>query len=169
MWRRLEGNLGREDSLVADVSFVEPVERVVELQLGGVAAHVPIHAGVEMPVLVSTSRDRGEVTISLYERGVRVAWEEGRVTAVEPGPFRTDWAGRSMRRTQRPLPDYADTVGARIDGFLEGVNAHKNWTFPFDPADAGFSLIDVTITNATTVSRISAPVRCTNEAGSSCA
>ncbi|MFG3280725.1 oxidoreductase [Streptomyces sp. NPDC048111] len=28
------------------------------------------------------------------------------VTAVEPGPFRTDWAGRSMIRTPRSIPDY---------------------------------------------------------------
>ncbi|MBN6053125.1 SDR family NAD(P)-dependent oxidoreductase, partial [Nonomuraea sp. RK-328] len=28
------------------------------------------------------------------------------VTAVEPGSFRTDWAGRSMVRTERSIPDY---------------------------------------------------------------
>lgn len=28
------------------------------------------------------------------------------VTAVAPGSFRTDWAGRSMTRTQRSIPDY---------------------------------------------------------------
>ncbi|MCP3711140.1 oxidoreductase [Paraburkholderia sp. CNPSo 3274] len=28
------------------------------------------------------------------------------VTAVAPGSFRTDWAGRSMRRTSRSIPDY---------------------------------------------------------------
>ena len=28
------------------------------------------------------------------------------VTAVEPGAFRTDWAGRSMIRAQRSIPDY---------------------------------------------------------------
>ncbi|HLG86837.1 MAG TPA: oxidoreductase [Alphaproteobacteria bacterium] len=36
-----------------------------------------------------------------------------KVTAVEPGGFRTDWSGRSMRETSRPLEAYADTVGAR--------------------------------------------------------
>jgi NAD(P)-dependent dehydrogenase (short-subunit alcohol dehydrogenase family) len=30
------------------------------------------------------------------------------VTAVEPGGFRTDWAGRSMARAQRSIPDYDD-------------------------------------------------------------
>ena len=29
-----------------------------------------------------------------------------KVTAVEPGPFRTDWAGRSMVRSARSIPDY---------------------------------------------------------------
>jgi NAD(P)-dependent dehydrogenase (short-subunit alcohol dehydrogenase family) len=37
-----------------------------------------------------------------------------RVTAVEPGAFRTDWSGRSMRRTRTPLAAYSDTVGARV-------------------------------------------------------
>ena len=36
-----------------------------------------------------------------------------RVTAVEPGAFRTDWGSRSMRETATPIEDYADNVGAR--------------------------------------------------------
>lgn len=36
-----------------------------------------------------------------------------RVTAVEPGAFRTDWASRSMRETATPLSVYDETVGAR--------------------------------------------------------
>ena len=36
-----------------------------------------------------------------------------RVTLVQPGPFRTDWAGRSLRQTRRPIEDYAATAGAR--------------------------------------------------------
>ncbi|MDR6678440.1 oxidoreductase [Pseudomonas oryzihabitans] len=31
------------------------------------------------------------------------------VTAVAPGSFRTDWAGRSMRRTPRSIPDYDES------------------------------------------------------------
>jgi len=38
-----------------------------------------------------------------------------RVTCVEPGPFRTDWAGRSLRVTQSQIADYASTVAARMD------------------------------------------------------
>jgi NAD(P)-dependent dehydrogenase (short-subunit alcohol dehydrogenase family) len=36
-----------------------------------------------------------------------------KVTAIEPGAFRTDWATRSMKETQRPIEAYADTVGIR--------------------------------------------------------
>jgi NAD(P)-dependent dehydrogenase (short-subunit alcohol dehydrogenase family) len=36
-----------------------------------------------------------------------------RVTAVEPGAFRTDYASRSIRESKRPLDAYAETVGAR--------------------------------------------------------
>jgi NAD(P)-dependent dehydrogenase (short-subunit alcohol dehydrogenase family) len=32
------------------------------------------------------------------------------VTAVEPGSFRTDWAGRSMVRTDRTIPDYDELM-----------------------------------------------------------
>lgn len=36
-----------------------------------------------------------------------------RVTIVEPGPFRTDWAGRSLKVTKAAIADYAATAGAR--------------------------------------------------------
>jgi NAD(P)-dependent dehydrogenase (short-subunit alcohol dehydrogenase family) len=36
-----------------------------------------------------------------------------RVTAIEPGGFRTDWATRSMKESAKPMPEYAQTVGAR--------------------------------------------------------
>ena len=36
-----------------------------------------------------------------------------RVTAIEPGAFRTDWSSRSMKETRRPIEAYAATVGAR--------------------------------------------------------
>lgn len=37
-----------------------------------------------------------------------------KVTAVEPGAFRTDWATRSMKESEAPITDYAD-VAARKD------------------------------------------------------
>ena len=35
------------------------------------------------------------------------------VTLVEPGPFRTDWAGRSIIESKTEIPDYAETAGKR--------------------------------------------------------
>lgn len=35
------------------------------------------------------------------------------VTVIEPGPFRTDWAGRSLKQTHNPLEAYVKTAGAR--------------------------------------------------------
>jgi NAD(P)-dependent dehydrogenase (short-subunit alcohol dehydrogenase family) len=42
-----------------------------------------------------------------------------KVLVVEPGPFRTDWAGRSLVTSGKQIPDYAETAGAfrtRITG-----------------------------------------------------
>jgi NAD(P)-dependent dehydrogenase (short-subunit alcohol dehydrogenase family) len=36
-----------------------------------------------------------------------------RVSLIEPGPFRTDWSGRSLKVPSRFMPDYAATAGAR--------------------------------------------------------
>ncbi|WP_375392401.1 oxidoreductase [uncultured Sphingomonas sp.] len=36
------------------------------------------------------------------------------VTCIEPGPFRTDWAGRSLKQTPSRIADYADTAAARM-------------------------------------------------------
>ncbi|WP_112382049.1 oxidoreductase [Sphingomonas carotinifaciens] len=36
------------------------------------------------------------------------------VSCVEPGPFRTDWAGRSLRQTPNRIAAYAETAGARM-------------------------------------------------------
>jgi len=38
-----------------------------------------------------------------------------KVTIVEPGPFRTDWAGSSSVRSKKIMPEYAETAGSRID------------------------------------------------------
>ena len=41
------------------------------------------------------------------------------VSSVQPGAFRTDWAGRSMQRSQTTMPEYHDHVGARLDMIAE--------------------------------------------------
>jgi len=43
-----------------------------------------------------------------------------RVTAVEPGVFKTDWNARSMHESPESIPDYADTVGERRKLLREG-------------------------------------------------
>jgi len=43
-----------------------------------------------------------------------------KVILVEPGPFRTDWAGRSTSRTETQLDDYKETVGKRMAASLQG-------------------------------------------------
>lgn len=35
------------------------------------------------------------------------------VTVIEPGAFRTDFAGRSLTQSARPIEDYAETAGKR--------------------------------------------------------
>jgi NAD(P)-dependent dehydrogenase (short-subunit alcohol dehydrogenase family) len=61
------------------------------------------------------------------------------VTCVEPGPFRTDWAGRSLRQTPNRIADYAETAGKRLDRTkaISGTQAG-------DPVRAGEAMIALT-------------------------
>ena len=43
-----------------------------------------------------------------------------KVLLVEPGPFRTDWAGRSTSRTEVKIEDYRETVGKRMEVSQKG-------------------------------------------------
>lgn len=60
------------------------------------------------------------------------------VTAIEPGPFRTDWAGRSLKRSARQIDDYAPTVHARIADVASNSGAQ-----PGDPVRAAAAIIKV--------------------------
>ncbi|GJE11731.1 oxidoreductase [Methylobacterium longum] len=62
-----------------------------------------------------------------------------RVTCIEPGPFRTDWAGRSLIQTPNAIADYAETAGARLK-----ATAEKSGTQAGDPVRAGEAMIRVT-------------------------
>jgi len=60
------------------------------------------------------------------------------VTAVEPGMFRTDWAGRSMVRASRNISDY--------DAFFDPIRAARaarSGKQPGDPAKAGRAILKV--------------------------
>ena len=59
-----------------------------------------------------------------------------RVTALAPGQFRTDWAGRSMDRTPRSIADY-DAVMDPIRAARQGKSGNQ----PGDPAKAAEALL----------------------------
>jgi len=61
-----------------------------------------------------------------------------KVTCIEPGPFRTDWAGRSLKQTPSKIPDYADTAAARMRSTSEGSGKQAG-----DPALAAQAMIDL--------------------------
>jgi NAD(P)-dependent dehydrogenase (short-subunit alcohol dehydrogenase family) len=61
-----------------------------------------------------------------------------KVTCIEPGPFRTDWAGRSLKQTPSKIADYADTAAARMRGTSEGSGKQAG-----DPALAAQAMIDL--------------------------
>ena len=58
------------------------------------------------------------------------------VTAVEPGMFRTDWAGRSMVRSERRISDY-DAIFDPIRAARQARNGKQ----PGDPAKAGEAIV----------------------------
>lgn len=61
-----------------------------------------------------------------------------RAITVEPGAFRTDFAGRSLTQAAEPIADYADTAGKRRK---EHDTMHGNQNG--DPAKAAAALINV--------------------------
>ena len=62
-----------------------------------------------------------------------------KVTCIEPGPFRTDWAGRSLIQTPNQIADYAATAGTRLKG-----TAAASGNQPGDPARAAQAMIEIT-------------------------
>ncbi|MDR5816541.1 MULTISPECIES: oxidoreductase [unclassified Caballeronia] len=59
-----------------------------------------------------------------------------KVLIVEPGPFRTDWAGRSANEAPRTIADYAGTAQARTDT-MRGYSGKQ----PGDPVRAAEAII----------------------------
>jgi len=61
-----------------------------------------------------------------------------RVTSIEPGPFRTDWAGRSLKQPRHSMDAYANTSGARR-AEITGRSGKQ----PGDPVRAADAIIKV--------------------------
>lgn len=65
-----------------------------------------------------------------------------KVTAIEPGGFRTDWAGRSMVRAERSIPDY--------DALIEPIRKRRmelsGWQVG-DPAKAAQAMLKVAMSD----------------------
>ena len=61
-----------------------------------------------------------------------------RLTLIEPGPFRTKWAGESIKRATTVIPDYAQSAGATISYIQE-----LKGTQPGDPMLAAEAMIKV--------------------------
>ncbi|MBP0582228.1 oxidoreductase [Labrys sp. LIt4] len=59
-----------------------------------------------------------------------------KVTIVEPGAFRTDWAGRSMVEATTVIADYAETAGRRREQ-TRAISGRQ----PGDPARAALAII----------------------------
>jgi len=61
-----------------------------------------------------------------------------RVVCVEPGPFRTDWAGRSLRQTPSRIADYVDTAAKRMQ-MMRDISGKQAG----DPHRAAQAIIDL--------------------------
>lgn len=59
-----------------------------------------------------------------------------KVLLVEPGPFRTDWAGRSANQAPQTIDDYASTAKARTDT-MRGYSGKQ----PGDPVRAAEAIV----------------------------
>lgn len=61
-----------------------------------------------------------------------------KVTCVEPGPFRTDWAGRSLHQTPVRIDAYEQTAGARLS-LTSGYSGKQ----PGDPVRAAEAIVAI--------------------------
>jgi NAD(P)-dependent dehydrogenase (short-subunit alcohol dehydrogenase family) len=61
-----------------------------------------------------------------------------KVTIVEPGPFRTKWAGGSMKFTEQSIPDYVQTAG-KVKTMLANISGNQ----PGDPVRGAQAILKV--------------------------
>ncbi len=72
-----------------------------------------------------------------------------KVITVEPGPFRTDWAGRSLKTPKKPIADYTETAGARRDG-IQNYSGQQ----PGDPVRAANAIVAAVRAESAASSRV---------------
>ena len=63
-----------------------------------------------------------------------------KVTVIEPGPFRTEWAGASLKQDRSSIADYQDTAQARMLQ-MSGYSGQQ----PGDPARAAQAMLDAAL------------------------
>ncbi|GAC1384526.1 MAG: hypothetical protein NVSMB45_12600 [Ginsengibacter sp.] len=61
-----------------------------------------------------------------------------KVTIVEPGPFRTNWAGKSMKFTSKSIDGYKDTAG-KLRETITGYSGNQ----PGDPIKAAKAVLHI--------------------------
>jgi len=83
-----------------------------------------------------------------------------KITAVAPGAFRTDWAGRSMVRAQRSIPEY-DAVFNHLRERRQAISGQQ----PGDPAKAARAILEIVAASEPPVHLLLGPdaVRLVNE------
>lgn len=121
---------------VAAIKAVLPSMR--SRRSGHVVAVTSMGGLVAFPGIAFYNGSKFAVEGILESLGEEVAEFGVRVTAVEPGAFRTDWAGRSMRRALRAIPDYDGVFDPIRERRLQGDGAQ-----PGDPARAAEAILQV--------------------------
>jgi NAD(P)-dependent dehydrogenase (short-subunit alcohol dehydrogenase family) len=100
------------------------------VNLSSIGAHVrPAGSGYYAAVKAALEALSGSLRKELEPLGIAV-------TAVAPGGFRTDFAGRSLTGSAQAIADYAETVGPR-----RKENDRVHGTQPGDPAKAAEAII----------------------------
>jgi NAD(P)-dependent dehydrogenase (short-subunit alcohol dehydrogenase family) len=127
-----------ETNLVGPLRVMRAALPVFRKQGGGRILNLSAVAGFSNELGFSVY---GGAKAALEAASDAVAGEAGpfgvRVTCVVPGPFRTDFIGRSLDRGQS-MPEYAGTVG-KFAGFLGKIDGKQ----PGDPAKAAAAILKV--------------------------
>ncbi|MEE2665421.1 MAG: oxidoreductase [Myxococcota bacterium] len=139
----VEEGVDAEVRAMFDTNFFGPVE-LIKAVLPGMRAR---RAGyiVNMSSMTGLVSNPGNVYYSASKFALE-SLSEGlakelapfgiRVSVVEPGFFRTDWSGRSMKESPESIADYQDTVGVRRRLIREAKGSE-----PGDPRRVGDAVV----------------------------